>query len=94
MSDFTKDWCLRMAQAEQGYEIGAGLPFGMTIWNGGNAPPHNWAGGPVLFRDGTLSDLYSEGWDWSHTITDPPQVRAVEIIAYFPHPAKDTDDGE
>ena len=53
-----------------------------TEWKGGNAAPHDWDKGPVLFRDGTVSDLYADGWDWSHTLSDPPHVRAVEIIAY------------
>ena len=55
---------------------------GMIQWKGGDQPPADWDGGPVLFRDGTISDLYSEGWDWGRNPSDPPQVRAVEIVAY------------
>ncbi|MFS0771011.1 hypothetical protein [Sphingomonas sp. 1P08PE] len=59
-------------------------PAGMKPWHGGDKPPADWEGGAALFRDGTLSDLYSDGWDWGHHPDDPPHVRAVEIIAYWP----------
>lgn len=56
----------------------------MQTWKGGEQPPNDWDRGPVLFRDGTLSDLYNDGWSWEHNPNDPPHVRAVEIVAYMP----------
>lgn len=51
-------------------------------WAGGVTPPADWDGGAVQFRDGTVSELYSSGWDWGHNVADPAHVRAVEIVAY------------
>lgn len=60
------------------------IPTGMKAWHGGDSAPDDWDGGAILFRDGTLETLHSKGWDWTHVLTDPPSVRAVEIIAYAP----------
>ena len=58
------------------------LERGMVPWFGGNKAPGDWDSVTALFRDGTIAEDYAFGWDWQHHPSDPPHVRAVEIIGY------------
>lgn len=49
------------------------IPAGMVVWNGGDAPPADWDGGPVLRRSSKPFD--DEPWKWSQVIAYTPTAR-------------------
>lgn len=61
------------------------IPEGMVAWNGGDRPPADWDGGPVLLRDGTLlqepwADLFRVGIGGCGIPNDG------DAVAYTPKP--------
>lgn len=61
------------------------IPATMKPWHGGDAPPADWDGGPVLTREGKLRPVRDTPWRWSNTRW--PRKPLSDIIAYAPTPA-------